>query len=299
MHNKEIFGFLNGLMNEVGLIKIERPRLEDKVFDDPHAHYPRIKTRKGLKKFIETLLTELDRAAITVWDKVYERVLCYQELVYIVRNSRAYEIDDRGQVSMIRNKDKTVEVYPSQELHTSSHLHVTAEGCLNLLPNGLDPRKLIELIHQQNGIAIVEHPCTKNHPIFQFILTNKEDDKLTKEVIEMADAVEVFNSYNTLWMFISNARAKKLTLNTETAKIAGSDIHYGNNDPLTRFFYRRRIGKTGIFLPKHDLTSLTGREIIELKRKDLKEGNYKRFETYTGPVTFFLTMLPPISYKEY
>mgnify|MGYP001577280761 FL=1 len=109
----------------------------------------------------------------------------------------------------------------------------------------------------------------------------------------MVDAAEVFNSYNTLWMFLSNARAKRLP-QYQIAPIAGSDIHYGDNGWLARLFYFKNIGRSGIYLPKHDLTSLTGREIIELKRKDLKERKYTRVEAYTGPLTFFMTMVSPI-----
>ncbi len=290
MYREEFLNFLRGSIIDLGLTRIERPRFDDKVFDDPHAHYPQPKDKKDLEKILGLMLENVDRTALTTWGHV-KRVLSYQNLVDAVKCLDNYQIDNRGVVSIIKHKDRQLEVYPSQEIITKSHLHITAEGCETLIPENLDPRKTIDLIHRQNGIAIIEHPCTKAHPIFQFVITNEEDNTLTKEVLEMADAAEIFNSYNTLWMFISNARAKRLVRDI-TAPIAGSDIHYGDNSWLARLFYFRNIGMSGIYLPRHDLTSLAGREIIELKRKDLKERKYTRFENYTGPLTFFATMVP-------
>lgn len=298
----EYLKFGKSIPTELGLCKIKRPSYPDCVLDDSHIHYPKPRNKEDLEQTLDVLINKLDRSALTVFGGKVKRILGYRGLADLLKNNpvKDYSFDDRGVVGILKYKDKQTEVYTSQEIRTNSHLHITAEGCESFIPDDLDPRKTVELIHKQKGIAIVEHPSTKVHPVWQYVPTSEEDDKLTLEVFDMVDCAEVFNSYNTLWMPRSNARAKELVKRyndmneKELAGIAGSDIHYGTGSDLARKWYSKHIGNVGIFLHKHDTKSWTGREIIELKRKDLKEGNYERFENYCGPFTFFVTMIPPI-----
>ena len=87
--------------------------------------------------------------------------------------------------------------------------------------------------------------------------------------------------------------AKREYADHPIAKTSGSDLHFGRGSNIGRYFHRKRIGKVGIWLPEHDLTGLTGKEILEQKRQDLKSGNYERVETYTDPLNFFFTMVSP------
>jgi len=276
------------------------------ILDDPHTHYPPFKNAKELEELVENMTLKLGRTAITNWGENVSDVLKYDKFVntikYLSDLNNQFEklrIEDKGVVSIIKYKENETEIYPSQEIRTKSHLHITAEGCPGLIEEDLDPRKTVELIHKEGGIALIEHPTTKCHPLWQYIQTTEEDDKLTLEVMEMADAAEIFNSFNTLWMYKSNARAKKFVGNQgKIAGIAGSDSHYGLFDAITKKLFFNNLGRAGIYLPKHDNRSLTGREIIEQKRKDLKEGNFKTLENYTGPITFFMTMVPPIAARK-
>ncbi len=292
------------LSEEELVTRLNHPVYPDWVFDDPHIHYPKPRTEYDLELMLKAIFSKLDRTSLTYWKDV-KKVFQYQDLIEILENGfNDYKIDNRGKVSIIKNKDKEVEIYPSQEIRTNSHMHITAEGCLSPLEEGLDPRKTIELIHKQGGIAIVEHPCTKEHKIKQYTRTTNEEDKLALEVFELADAAEVFNSCNSLWMAGTNSRAKNLVdkFNKDNskhlAKIAGSDIHYGCPDSLSRRLYLTHLGSAGIYLPKHELKDATGQEILDMKLTDLKNGNYERFENYKGSLTFFWTMVPPIIFRK-
>lgn len=316
---KEFLKFLSdSAYQTVRELKI-KPK-EGYILDDPHVHYPAQREAKELEGLVRILADRLGRTAITTWamnlegkDEV-KSVLNYPDLVQRVKalNVKDISIDDRGPVSVIKVGDKKVQVYPSREIRTTSPIpgylpHITAEGCLEPIQSGLDARKTIELIHQQCGIAIVEHNATRTHPILQYILTNPTEDAFTRELFDMADATEVFNSYNTLWMIASNVKARRDAQNhnnrakrngkRQVAEIAGTDLHFGTSSNLVRLLHKRRIGKAGIWLPDHDLDGLTGRDILELKRYSLITGNYERLETYTDPITFFMTMVPPIIFR--
>jgi hypothetical protein len=293
----ELFKFMKACLTELIPSKENYKLSGDFWLDDSHAHYFPVKNRAELEGLLGNMTSKLGRTAITDWGENVGKVLKYNDFVKILNStsSRDFEISDRGPVSRISYKGNITEIYHSQEIRTKSHLHITAEGCLDCIPEDLDPRKTVEIIHEKGGIALVEHPTTKCHPILQYTHTTEEEDKLTLEVFDMADAAEAFNSFNTLWMFRQNAKAKKLIeKHGKIAGIAGSDSHYGLAGKLTRSLFYKNMGRTGIYLPQHDNSSLTGIEIIQQKKNDLKNKNYMTLENYTGPLTFSMSMIPPI-----
>ena len=272
--------------------------------DDGHAHYYPPKNSIELEELLKNMISKLGRTAITDWGINVKNVLTYEKFVSTIKDYSTINNDcsiiDRGVVSIVKYKGEKTEIYHSQEIRTQSHLHITAEGCRDNIEEGLSSRKTIDLIHKNNGKAIVEHPTTKQDTILQYVFTNNIEDMITMDVLKMADAVEVFNSYNTLWMCFSNAKAKELVakfnyMNGENKPaIAGSDNHFGLYDSLSKSLYLKNIGRTGIYIPKRNGNSLTGEEIIGQKFNDLKDGNYQTLENYAGPITFFMTMVPPI-----
>jgi len=305
---KELYAFTKASMTELFSSSNFKEK-ENYWLDDSHIHYPQINNLNDLERMLKSITTKLGRSALTNWGKNVREVLKYHNFVDMIKSysisNKNCSIQNKGVVSKINYEGNETEIYPSQEIRTDSHLHITAEGCPSFIEEGLDPRKTVELIHDLGGIAIVEHPTTKCHPILQYIQTTEEDDKLTLEVMEMADAAEIFNSFNTLWMHRSNARAKKFVNEynscnpqNKIAGIAGSDNHYGLDGKFTNYLVFKNVGRTGIYLPKHDNKSLNDKEIIEQKRKDLKDGNFKTLENYTGPITFFMTMVPPIAARK-
>ncbi len=281
----------------------EEGRSNEYFFDDSHCHFLRPKTREDLETTLEAIVNRTDRNAITTWGVSVKKTLSYGDLLELADSAykpKEFEIkttnDER--VAFVRHKGKEAMLYPSQEIRTKSHLHITAEGCLKLIQDDLDPRETVGRIHKEGGIAIVEHPCTKQAGLI-YILTNEEEDKLTRDVLEMADAAEVFNSMNSLYMPISNARAKRLVdefnerSSRKIAAIASSDNHFGSGLGIWKHFYLRRVGRCGILLPRTDLSSLDGKDIIEMKRDYLKNGRFFRVENYTDPLMFLLEMIPP------
>ncbi|MEK6937054.1 MAG: hypothetical protein AABW58_03205 [Nanoarchaeota archaeon] len=293
-----------------GELKI-KPK-EGYILDDPHVHYPKSRSREDLESLVRIMASRLGRTSITTWlmgendketlgreDDEVRCVLKYSDLVEQVRSlSKDISIDNRREVSIISVGERKLQVYPCWEIKTTSPIkgfypHITAEGCLKPIEPGQDTRKVIDLIHEQGGLANIEHITTRPHPLLQFTLTSPEENDFLNQLCYTADSAEVFNSYNTLWMLASNAYAKRMFADQRIPKTAGSDLHFGRGSILGRYFHRKRIGKVGIWLPEHDLTGLTGREILEQKRQDLKDGNFERLETYTDPMHFFFTMIAP------
>lgn len=237
---------------------------------------------------------ELTFVSVTHWGtKTKETTLKPSNLEKIARTySWQFKIINIGHQTYNLNLYNNFHIYLccSQEIRTKQGLHITAEACDRLLiPEGIDARKTVELIHKANGKAILEHPFTIDDPLIKYRLLFRNFDrdkiKLIHELLHMVDGVEVFNSMNTLYMFISNVLAKDLVSSFErinriyVPKLAGGDEHFNP------------IGNTGNLLPKEDLSKATGKEIQEWRWKQYKQGNFKRKRKITSPLTFFKYMV--------
>ncbi len=82
---------------------------------------------------------------------------------------------------------------------------------------GHPPSRTAELIHQQGGLVIVPHPFNR---FFGCGLRDAVDD-----IIDMIDAVEVWNAQNILESV--NHKAEQLAARLQLPNIVGSDIHHG------------------------------------------------------------------------
>lgn len=132
-------------------------------------------------------------------------------------------------------------VIPGVEV-TSEAGHILAIGVREDIPGGLPVGETIDKIHQAGGIAIASHPFSTRA-------------KSVKDECIKADAVEVFNSCNTVE---ANAKAMRLASENSRPKTAGSDAHW-----------TRTLGKAGLVCedPVEDV----------LKRRAQIFGNYTSF----------------------
>ncbi len=178
-------------------------------------------------------------------------------------------------------------IYCSQEIRTKQGFHITAECAEKIIPEDLDALETIELVHKYNGKAIWEHPFTIDCPLIQYRLinyiTDKKRIKLMKKLLQNVDGIEVSNSMNTLWMFVSNYFAKEFVNHnkTKTPAIAGGDEH------------KNLIGFTGNLIPVFDTSDLIGEEIQQIRWQYYNSGNFRRIEHLTDFATFSKYMILP------
>lgn len=265
--------------------------------DNPHAHFARPKNGTELNLFLIELLQNIDFCSITHWGDTVNKCIKPKDLEKLAGTTFAeikttslghltYSLDS----NILGNIFKTI-IYFSQEIRTKQGLHITAECSEKQIPEGLDARKTVELIHKNNGKAILEHPFTIDVPLIQYRyitrITDKKKVRTIQDLLYMIDGVEVFNSMNTLWQCYSNRLAKELTTSfTKRTKIyipqlAGGDEHYNE------------VGLTGNLLPKQNLEGLTGKEIQQYRWDYYKKGKFKRKERLVDLSTFYEYMILP------
>lgn len=106
-------------------------------------------------------------------------------------------------------KYKQIQIYPAEEITTSTGAHVIAYGITKEIKAGLPLEEIIDEIKKQDAISCAPHP-------FSLL------DAL-REKAAMCDLIEVFNSNNV--DIISNARAATFSLEHNKTGVAGSDSH--------------------------------------------------------------------------
>lgn len=106
-------------------------------------------------------------------------------------------------------KYKHIQIYPAEEITTSTGAHVIAYGITKEIKPDLSLAEMLDEIKRQDAISCAPHP-------FSLL------DAL-REKAAFCDLVEVFNSNNV--DVISNAKATKFSLEHHKTGVAGSDSH--------------------------------------------------------------------------
>ncbi len=110
-------------------------------------------------------------------------------------------------------KQDNVLIIPSIEI-SSRDGHILGFGCEEHIPQGLPPQETIDLIHDNNGIAIIPHPfCFYRHG-----LLHKTNEKLDFDAIETKNARFI--------MGYCNNKASKLSKKYNIPFLGSSDAHY-------------------------------------------------------------------------
>ena len=170
-----------------------------------------------------------------------------------------------GVMARINSQGKTGFIVKVQEVLSSSH--VLAIGCRETIDDKLDPRKVIEEVHRQCGVAVLDHPYVTNGTGIQLyrLLTDKEEKFVREELVPMVDELETHNAHNIclvpgfLNMAPANDKAKTLASEVGFKGLANSDAHYlldqvriaANLFPedCTNFEALKHYIKTGTFSP--------------------------------------------------
>jgi hypothetical protein len=106
-------------------------------------------------------------------------------------------------------KYSQIQIFPAEEITTSTGAHVIAYGISKEIPAGLDFQVVLDEIKKQDAVSCAPHP-------FSLLDALREHSK-------HCDLIEVFNSNNV--DIVSNARAAKFSIDNNKVGVAGSDSH--------------------------------------------------------------------------
>lgn len=106
-------------------------------------------------------------------------------------------------------KFKQIQIFPAEEITTSTGAHVIAYGISEEISGGLDLEIVLDEIKKQDAVSCAPHP-------FSLLDALRERSR-------SCDLIEVFNSNNV--DIVSNARAAKFSLDHNKVGVAGSDSH--------------------------------------------------------------------------
>jgi hypothetical protein len=131
------------------------------------------------------------------------------QAMYVTNHNTLNGYEQMLQYKNDHAKYKQIQIFPAEEITTSTGAHVIAYGLSKEIPAGLDLEVVLDEIRQQDAISCAPHP-------FSLL------DAL-RERSELCDLIEVFNSNNV--DMVSNARAAQFSLEHKKVGVAGSDSH--------------------------------------------------------------------------
>ncbi|MBI4009960.1 MAG: hypothetical protein HY361_02080 [Candidatus Aenigmarchaeota archaeon] len=244
------------------------PEKEGMVLADLHAH-PRHESYDKILKMLSWGITGLTETGI------YNGVT-YQDVL----NYPGVREVDRGILAEVTYRGNKGYVIKSQEvLEGKLGPHILAVGCGINIDGILDPRKVVEEIHKQGGLAIPTHPYvtpTGEWPIKYRIIT-KQEERIVRELCLMVDELETHNSQNiNLFPFFldmrqANRMAKKLAEEYGFKGVATSDTH-------SRL---EQVKISGIYVPEDNIS-------FEALKHYIKNGLFERYEQYVSRLSFLM-----------
>lgn len=183
----------------------------------------------------------------------------------------------------------------SQELTCLSprkkEVHLCIEGMPYFNDLELSPEQVIERTLNENATVIFNHPYTYPAEYLLYWIASGEHEEYLESLMQFDGLfVESFNSMNVLHMAASNGKAETLARNYGKVMVASTDCHKSEFGSTLR-----QLGNAGFYVPEIDFSSLTGREIIQLKKESAQNspGLYKNYCPLT--VFFDVMMMPRIN----
>jgi predicted metal-dependent phosphoesterase TrpH len=146
---------------------------------------------------------------ITIQEQLERAKTMGLEALYVTNHNT---LNGHAQMLQYKNdhaKYRQIQIFPAEEITTSTGAHVIAYGLSKEIRAGLPLEEILDEIKKQDAISCAPHP-------FSLL------DAL-REQAELCDLIEVFNSNNV--DVISNARATKFSLDHRKIGVAGSDSH--------------------------------------------------------------------------
>lgn len=259
------------------------PRIsQDELYIDLHMHIKKPEFYPGgIEEIVDIAMRRVDVVMIMHHNHPKGEELDYETFIQEVKKNSKYGIIDYGKYAEIKTKNDRLIAVKAQELTNEKRGDILAIGCDNPIKPYRSLDKIIEDVHQQNGIAIIAHPMSKSRDnLFKFGVANEEELKELEKVCYKADAIEEFNSNNILWMYRSNVLAELFAEEKDIAGVAGSDTHYD----------LEQIGLSGIIVKTYKLDM---NNFIGDLRKVIKNKEFRVHKEYNDPIRFKKTILIP------
>lgn len=256
------------------------------LYMDLHFHFDMPEDVGGLENMVDKAMEKVDVVAITGRGKKKEQkederhLLTYDKFKEMLRNSEKYKsgFEDKGKLAVIRVGNDLLYVIKGQEILTNEGMEILALGCEKNFYEKEGTLKTIRYVNSDGGISIIAHPYTiSTKRGLGFRLANKKEEAELKELAKEADAIEQFNSDNTLWMFRSNVKAKMFSNGYYGPPgVAATDGHGNLN----------LIGNSGIIVDRYYLDMSTGDAFIARLKDIIWSYSFRIHTRYTNPVNF-------------
>lgn len=255
--------------------KMERAKKRNgKIIADLHSHPSSNKTDE------ETLemLCSPGLVGLTCYQESFGRILTYEDAMR--RFSNYIEEIDKGMLAKITTALGEGYFTRTQEIY-GDFCHILALGFEGeYLQSYEDPRKAVEAIHKNNGLAILNHPYVRSNDgsIVRFRFINNEEERIVKELCEMVDEVEIFNACcinPTGGIFVPNFKKAN-----EAAEVLAEDFGFRGTVSSDAHYVLEQPKITGIYIDEENLC-------IEKLKEDIKTGNFDNsYRKYVSRYSF-------------
>ncbi len=249
--------------------KMEKaPEKDGRIIADLHTH---VKKHWPLEDILSVLSCGITGLSAVYFTKS-QNSLTYRRAV----NLPGVEELEPGLLARLVYQGKTGYFLQAQEVRSQSKQDILALGCKKIIEDSVETEKIIKEIHQQGGLAILNHPYvipSGSWPVKYRLLTEEEAKGLEK-ILPVVDEVEVFNAQNInllpfiAWMHRANEQAEKLASDFGHKGTASSDGRVPE-----------QIHVSGIYLPSENLS-------WEAIKHHIQSKNFERHEQYISKISF-------------
>src|SRR3989338_642920 len=271
---------------------------QEYLIADSHAHPNRPENIKELDRLLKHLFRKdvsMQSISAILKKKYYWAYETLKEDLASFCSSDYYKSDYQLIMSdeyatVVSSQNRRLAFVRSQEVTCLSpkgkEIHLCIEGMPYFKDLVLSPEHVIEKTLNENATVILNHPYTyPTKPLIYWVASGEHEEYL-KSLMQFDDLfVESFNSMNVLHMSASNGKAETLANNYGKIMVASTDCHKSDLN-LTL----EQLGNAGFYVPELDFNSLTGREIIQLK-KELAKNSPGLYRNYCPLTTFFEVMM--------
>jgi predicted metal-dependent phosphoesterase TrpH len=270
---------------------------ENKLLFDQHFHIGEFKKDK-LEKIVNEFLDTTDFVTIAIHGiHPTKGEDTYEGLVKKIKDYKLARIDFSDKYATIISKEdkrtvllKGQEVYSLNPNNPKQQIHINTLG-IDYIREYITSEELLESVELKDGMATLNHPFSIPNKYVKFWFPNsKEEDYLKKLAQDYDIFIETHNMMNVAWMAAANAKAKLLSQSSKRKGLGGSDAHETSLKHTLNM-----IGHCGTLLDPspqiQDLSSLTGKEIIQSLAKYIKNSKIETLDNYASPWTFYNVMV--------
>jgi len=240
---------------------------------DFHAHMDKKESYGSIENWFNILTKNVEMVVLTNHFPKGKDQLSYEEIKQLVSNNKGkLNYNDMGKLFSIIDGEKELYIIKGQEVRTNEGFHVIVFGTENEISRLMNLEELIN-IAEKDGTAIISHP----YSVPRHGLLNKEKEKILFGSYKKVSAIEEFNASNTLWLFVSNVKAKKFVEKYGIATVSGSDMH---ND-------LKKVGRSCTYIKKSKINITNEKTFFASLEKAIKDGDNPHHKEYCSIVGLY------------